>query len=307
MIETYGRVRASAWLEVIEGPRRGEKIFVTSSGLSIGRKRENNLPLDDPMVSREHARIEQELSGFSIRDLGSKNGVFVNEKLVDSSSLKNGDIIRIGSSVFRFHIEEEKVEWEVFFEGKKEFLKKQKKTSPVRVMLYLLTAFLLIVVVIAIMSSKKPQDGTESKPSEERNVVEPLTLPAQTSSEQPSQETPSKKELTEEERARFNSIYQQAELAYFQGSYADAINYFKEALFINPDCDTCKKKIEELNKKLIDIIKEIDKRAHEFFESLQYQRAIDEWQRILDIVKDPKNQFHIEASKNIEKAKERMK
>lgn len=305
-METYGRVRASAWLEVIEGPIRGEKIFITSSGLSIGRKRENDLPLDDPMVSREHARIEQELSGFSIRDLGSKNGVFVNEKIVDYSSLKNGDIIRIGSSVFRFHMEEEKVEEEVVFEGKKEFLKKKKKASPVRVILYLLTAFLLIVVVIAIMSSKKPQEDTRSRPSEERNVVEPIAPSTHTSSGE-SQETPSKKELTEEERARFNSIYQQAELAYFQGSYADAVNYFKEALSINPDCETCKKRIEELNKRLIDIIKEIDKRAHEFFESLQYQRAIDEWQRILDIVKDPKNQFYIEASKNIEKARERMK
>ncbi len=307
-METYGRigVKASAWLEVLEGLNKGEKIFITSSGLSIGRKKGNDLVLEDPMVSREHARIEQELSGFSIRDLGSKNGVFVNNNLVDTSSLKNGDIIRIGSSVFKFHMEEEKVEEAVVFEGKKEFLKKQKKTSPVRIMLYTLTAFLLIVVVIAIMSSKKTQEGAREKLPEERNIVEPVTPPNQPSG-QPSQEPPPKKELTEEDKARFNSIYQQAELAYFQGSYADAINYFKEALSINPDCDICKKRIDELNKKLIEIIKEIDKRAHEFFESLQYQRAIDEWQRILDIVKDPTNQFYIEANKNIEKAKERMK
>ncbi len=298
-------VRASAWLEVIEGINKGDKIFVTSSGLSIGRKKGNDLVLEDPMVSREHARIEQDLSGFSIRDLGSKNGVFVNNNLVESSSLKNGDIIRIGSNVFRFHMEEEKIEEKVVFEGKKEFAKKRKKSSPVRVMIYVLTAFTILIVIIALLSSKKPPEGTTEKTSEERNVVEPISPPT-TPSEQSTETTPSKKELTEEEKAKFNSIYQQGEIAYFQGSYADAINLFKEALSINPECEICRKRIEDCNKKLVEIIKEIDKRAHEFFESLQYQRAIDEWQRILDIVKDPNNQFYIEAKKNIEKAKERL-
>ncbi len=300
-------VKASAWLEVLEGLNKGDKIFITSSGISIGRKKGNDLVLEDALVSREHARIEQDLSGFSIRDLGSKNGVLVNNNLVESVSLKNGDIIRIGSTVFRFHMEEEKVDEAVVFEGKKEFAKKQKKASPVRVMIYVLVAFLVFIVLIALFSSKKPPEGTTGKTTEKRDVVEPISPTTTTPSEQPSETTSSKKELTEEEKARFNSIYQQGELAYFQGSYADATNLFKEALSINPECETCKKRIEDCNKKLIEIIKEIDKKAHEFFESLQYQRAIDEWQRILYIVKDPNNQFYIEAKKNIEKAKERLR
>lgn len=299
-------LKASAWLEVLEGLNKGDKIFITSSGLSIGRKKGNDLVLEDPLVSREHARIEQDLSGFSIRDLGSKNGIFLNNNLVESSSLKNGDIIRIGSTVFRFHMEEEKIEEPVVFEGKKEFAKKQKKSSPVRVMLYVLTAFLVLIILIGLLSSKKPPETATSKTSEERSVVEPISPTTTTSAGQTTETIPSKKELTEEEKARFNSIYQQGEIAYFQGSYADAINLFKEALSINPECEVCKKRIEDCNKKLIEIIKEIDKRAHEFFESLQYERAIDEWQRILDIVKDPNNQFYIEAKKNIEKAKERL-
>lgn len=299
-------LKASAWLEVLEGLNKGDKIFITSSGLSIGRKKGNDLVLEDPLVSREHARIEQDLSGFSIRDLGSKNGVFLNNNLVESSSLKNGDIIRIGSTVFRFHMEEEKIEEPVVFEGKKVFAKKQKKTSPVRVMLYVLTAFLVLIILIGLLSSKKPPETATSKTSEERSVVEPISPSTTTPAGQTTETIPSKKELTEEEKARFNSIYQQGEIAYFQGSYADAINLFKEALSINPECEICKKRIEDCNKKLLEIIKEIDKRAHEFFESLQYERAIDEWQRILDIVKDPNNQFYIEAKKNIEKAKERL-
>ncbi len=304
-MEKFGRVRASAWLEALDGPRKGEKIFITSAGLSVGRKRENDLPLEDPLVSREHARIEQELSGFSIKDLGSKNGVFVNDKLIDSVSLKNGDIIRIGSSIFRFHMEEEKQE-EVIFEGKKEFVKKQKKTSPVRVMIYVLTAFTFIIFLIALTSKKEEPKETSRKTSEERNVVEPI-IPSTPTPSESSPQTSFKKELTEEEKLKFDSLVQQGEIAFFQGSYADSINLFKEALTINPDCDVCKKRINEANKKLIEVIKDIDKRAHEFFESLQYQRAIEEWQRILDIIKDPNNQLYIEANKNIEKAKERMK
>ncbi|MGQ9618021.1 MAG: FHA domain-containing protein [Candidatus Aminicenantia bacterium] len=305
MIENFARIRASAWLEVLEGPRKGEKIFITSSGLSIGRKKENDLPLEDPMVSREHARIEQELSGFSIRDLGSKNGVFVNDIMVDFSPLKNGDIIRIGSSLFRFHMEEEEKKEEIVLDGKKEFVKKQKKGSPVRIMIYILTAFTLMIVIIALTFSKKGTPEQASEPAEERNVVKPITPSTKTTSDISSL-THEKKEMTEVEKVKFDSLFQQGEIAFFQGSYVDSISFYKQALEINPQCETCKKRIEEANKRLIDIIKEIDKRAHEFFESLQYERAIDEWQRILDIVKDPSNQFYIEASKNIEKAKERI-
>ena len=63
---------------------------------SIGRNPNNNIVIDNTAVSSEHAMITSDGSNFTIKDLGSKNGTFVNKKLVKTCKLVNGDIITIG-------------------------------------------------------------------------------------------------------------------------------------------------------------------------------------------------------------------
>ncbi len=64
---------------------------------SIGRNPENQLVIDDPTVSGQHAVIESAEEGYRIRDLESTNGVFVNGKRLSSSPIKEGDRIVIGT------------------------------------------------------------------------------------------------------------------------------------------------------------------------------------------------------------------
>ncbi|RPJ14108.1 MAG: FHA domain-containing protein [Desulfobacteraceae bacterium] len=72
--------------------------------LSIGRREENNIVIDNLAVSGHHAKIDSVGEGFLITDLQSKNGSFVNEKFVSSHWLKHGDVITIGkhSIVFAY-------------------------------------------------------------------------------------------------------------------------------------------------------------------------------------------------------------
>ena len=70
----------------------------------IGRG-EPDIPLDDdPLASRDHARLRHEPSGHSveIEDRTSRNGVFVNEARVTRQALVDGDVIRVGGSFFVF-------------------------------------------------------------------------------------------------------------------------------------------------------------------------------------------------------------
>lgn len=63
----------------------------------IGRAQHCQLTIDDPLVSREHARIRVTPNGVSIEDMNSRNGVFVNGKPVhEEVVLADGDRIRIG-------------------------------------------------------------------------------------------------------------------------------------------------------------------------------------------------------------------
>lgn len=75
----------------------------------IGRSPDNDLPVDDPTVSGQHARITLRpspyLDGFNdvcLEDLGSTNGTQVNGRPVQRHLLKHGDLIRIGTQEFRY-------------------------------------------------------------------------------------------------------------------------------------------------------------------------------------------------------------
>lgn len=65
----------------------------------IGRRPHNSIVIDNPAVSGEHARIILEEGGYSIEDMASTNGTFVNDKRVDRHPLQDGDRIRIGKHV----------------------------------------------------------------------------------------------------------------------------------------------------------------------------------------------------------------
>ena len=70
--------------------------------ITIGRAIECDIRLDTPTVSRHHARIIKRDNIYSLEDLGSKNGTFVNDKLVKLAELIDGDIIRISNFLLVF-------------------------------------------------------------------------------------------------------------------------------------------------------------------------------------------------------------
>lgn len=78
------------------------KIKVQGDCMVIGRSEYCDLQLDDHWISRQHAKIQRTSSGFEIRDLGSTNGLLVNDQPVSSVVLQSGDRIRIGKRIFRF-------------------------------------------------------------------------------------------------------------------------------------------------------------------------------------------------------------
>ena len=73
--------------------------------LTIGRKKNNDVIIDNLAVSGHHAKIDSVGDSFVLIDLQSKNGSFVNEKKVNSHWLQSGDTINIGkhSLVFSFN------------------------------------------------------------------------------------------------------------------------------------------------------------------------------------------------------------
>ena len=84
----------------------GRAELLGSSGAVLGRSREADIVLDDANVSRKHAEVRPSGGSWTVRDLGSTNGVKVNgRRITGAQSLKPGDIIELGTSQATFELE----------------------------------------------------------------------------------------------------------------------------------------------------------------------------------------------------------
>jgi hypothetical protein len=98
-------LEAASLAENIDGPalvvrsgggRAGESFEAIGDKALIGRSPECDVFLDDVTVSRRHAELTRDGKVFTIRDLGSLNGTFVNRRRIESSVLEDDDEVQIG-------------------------------------------------------------------------------------------------------------------------------------------------------------------------------------------------------------------
>jgi len=91
---------ASYRLIVRRGPQPNQQYELTRDTITIGRDITNDIVINDPEISRHHARLVYTPSGYAIEDLRSTNGTFVNrQRLSGPFQLTSGDLIGLGETV----------------------------------------------------------------------------------------------------------------------------------------------------------------------------------------------------------------
>ena len=92
----------------LQGIAAGSTFALTAGDLTIGRDGENEIVLAENTVSRQHARVLRDGQGqWTLTDLESANGVYINGMRVQRAVLSMGDEIKIGDNYFRFHADKE--------------------------------------------------------------------------------------------------------------------------------------------------------------------------------------------------------
>jgi hypothetical protein len=89
------------WLVQLSGLKSGERYAIEGEGVEIGRGTTCQIQLNDPKVSRLHARIVFKNGGLIVEDLNSAHGVLVNNLKVQKASLTDGDRLQLGDTQFR--------------------------------------------------------------------------------------------------------------------------------------------------------------------------------------------------------------
>jgi hypothetical protein len=89
--------------EIVEVVLGDEKHQLEGRGpWSVGRSQENDIVINDPNVSRKHARISRAHNGFVVEDLGSTNGTLLDGAPIDRERIEGGDELTFGQSTARF-------------------------------------------------------------------------------------------------------------------------------------------------------------------------------------------------------------
>lgn len=78
------------------GGRGGESFLLSGDRMSIGRRPDSSIFLDDITVSRDHAVLVHRGAEWWIDDCGSLNGTYVNRERIDSRRLSGGDELQVG-------------------------------------------------------------------------------------------------------------------------------------------------------------------------------------------------------------------
>lgn len=111
LLAASGATQARASLIVLAGWEIGKEVEVGAKSVILGRAVDCDVSVNAPSVSRQHAQIELVESAseryFRVTDLGSSNGILVNNVRTPSARLENGDKVKLGDVLFKFVLQDE--------------------------------------------------------------------------------------------------------------------------------------------------------------------------------------------------------
>lgn len=262
-------------LEVLAGPLEGKQIGLTTETLHIGRAQDNDIILDDPLVSRYHAHLTYEEGDFYLIDLNTPNGTFIHKKKILNQKLKPNDVIQIGKTVFRFL---RGAETAISAFSKMEIPSQERITpSPVEskpslmkkpLFLFLAGFGLLLLIWLSWPTSPPPKKEKAELPFAERQMIWP--------------ETQKEAFLINKEKA--DRFYSSGYREYMAKNYLRAWDDFKAALELYPDHRLAG---IYLNKTEAAIAEEIERNytsAFNYFKSGQYHLSIHHFRRVMTLL-----------------------
>lgn len=91
-----------ACMVVINGVDLGRRYALSQPSTLIGRSSKTDIQIDEDSISRNHALLVNDGEKVVVRDLGSTNGTYVNDRQISEHRLKDGDQIRVGRTIFKF-------------------------------------------------------------------------------------------------------------------------------------------------------------------------------------------------------------
>lgn len=274
-------------LVCLTGGNKGESYVLMGNRIVIGRGDKVDIKLNDTKASREHAEITRVGENWVVTDLGSQNGVMINEKKITQQALTETDKLIIGQTVFKFAKVEVANKSKVIKEADGEG--KNKTIVP----------FLILLVVFAMMflfdEDEKPQisktgatnNNFMNVDNEYRRVID-------------DKRAKEDKQIKE----KMNMIYQRGLRELREKNYFRAIHEFNLALIIAPGDSQAEYYLRKTKEELDREIEGYTAKAQRDEESLKYQSSIVSYCSIIRLLysvpDDPRHKNAVKQIKDLE-------
>lgn len=279
-------------LVCLTGANKGESYVLLANRIVIGRSEKADIRLNDTKASREHAEVTKVGDFWVATDLGSQNGVIVNDKKITQKQLAEGDKLIVGQTVFKFA----KVE----VASKSKVIKEDTDESPAS------TAnnkafipFLILVLIFAGLflvddkpASTKKQQASSSRPFQDVNNEYVAAI--------------QKRQATENKqiKEKLTVIYQRGLRELRERNYYRAIHEFNLALIIAPGDSQAEYYLRKTKEELDKEIEGFTSKAQRDEESLKFKSAIISYcaitRLLYSVPDDPRHKNAVKQIKDLE-------
>lgn len=271
-------------LVCMTGKNKGLSYYLNSNRAVMGRSETVDVQVLDTKSSREHAELVKMGSHYVLTDLGSQNGVVVNDLKVTQHQLSDGDLIIIGQTVFKYNVvevernlelvedqDDEEDEDEVALIEDKKTKKKKGKSKKKDIEDQAAKKKKMVLGVVAILAAVFLLDGGETKKKDDKNANQEQELEG----DQEFLQSMSKSQVVEdkETREKLEAIIHRGRREYREGNYFRAIDEFDLALILVPNHAHASYLLDRAKQRLDEEIKMNKDKAERDANSLQYDSA----------------------------------
>lgn len=281
-------------LVCLTGGNKGESYVLTGNRIIIGRGEKADVRINDAKASREHAEVTKVGENWIATDLGSQNGVVVNDKKITQRELVEGDKLIVGQTVFKFA----KVE----VTGKAKTVRSMEVEEVVESKKSVLPVIILAGLFVAVFLFDDLQP-TPSKKTQNKNP----SVQAEAPNEYVTAIEKRKASEDKQVKSKLNVIYQRGLREYREGNYFRAIHEFNLALIISPGDSQAEFYLRKTKEELDGSIEGYVAKAQRDEDSLKYQSSVVAYCSILRLLYSvPDDSRYKNAEKKIKDLEEKL-
>ena len=303
-------LNASFFIEIINGKDKGARFQVVSQKVSIGRSKNNDIVLDDPKVSRNHAALYTTPEGLQIICLNPERKVFVGKQDVKNAILELPSIILIGNTKLKATMTSNMpshlpmpVPPSNLQKGSLQNLQNNNQlmtfqnevnhsSSSKQTNFYIVVGIVGLLLYFLFSSSKpkKEEEGLVTSEQQEKHLAS-------------IQDKVQAIYTIRNNQGKNTSQYREAQALFIQGlrdyreqNYLRAMGYFNGALAIFPQHTLSQRYLQKSRTKQDQLIQLQLLEANRYYEHKQYRQAIASYGQILLLVQDRTNKIYREAA-----------